>query len=93
MKPLTLASGVRSSCETVLSRSVFRRSLSRSAAFWRSSSARLASRCCVIALNDLVSSPTSPGPSSSSRSDSLPPAISLAPDATARTGRPIERAR
>ena len=46
----------------------------------------------AISLNARVSSPTSPGPSSGSRSESSPPAIRPAPSATARTGRPIERA-
>ena len=48
MKPMTLARGVRSSCETMLISSDFSRSLSRSFAFCRSGSARLASRRSAI---------------------------------------------
>ena len=92
MNPSTLASGVRSSCETMLTSSVFPRSLSRSSSFCSSSSSCVTSSRSAISLNARVSSPTSPGPSWGSRSESSPPAMRPAPSATARTGRPIERA-
>jgi hypothetical protein len=92
VKPSTLASGVRSSWETMLTSSVLLRSLSRSSSFCCSISSCVTSRRSAISLNARVSSPTSPGPSSGSRSESSPPAIRPAPSATARTGRPIERA-
>ena len=44
MKPSTLASGVRSSWETMFTSSVFIRSLSRSSSFWASSSLRPSSQ-------------------------------------------------
>ena len=89
MKPSTLASGVRSSCETMLTSSVFIRSLSRSSAFCCSSSAWFCSMRSAMSLNAWVSSPISPGPCGGSRSDHSPPASRVAPEATARTGRPI----
>ena len=92
MKPSTLASGVRSSWETMFTSSVFIRSLSRSSSFCASSSLRPCSSRSAIELNACVSSPTSPGPSGGSRSESSPPAIRFAPDAAARIGRPTERA-
>ena len=93
MNPSTLASGVRSSWDTMLTSSVFIRSLSRSSVFCASSSAWFCSIRSAISLNAWVSSPISPGPCGGSRSDHSPPASRLAPSATARTGLPIERAR
>ena len=92
MKPSTLASGVRSSWETMFTSSVFIRSLSRSSSFCASSSLRPCSSRSAIELNARVSSPTSPGPSLGSRSESSPAASRFAPDAAARIGRPTERA-
>jgi len=93
VKPSTLASGVRSSWETIRTSSDLRRSLSRSFSFWLSSSRSRRSSSSAMWLNAEVSSPTSPGPPSASRTDRSPAASWLAAVATSRTGFAVERAR
>jgi hypothetical protein len=88
-----LASGVRSSWETIVISSDLARSLSRSCSFWISSSRRPYSTDCAIVLNAVVSSLISAGPPAGMRVERSPAAIRVAPLATTRTGRATDRTR
>ena len=90
---MMLASGVLSSCETMLTSSDFSRSLCRSCSFWVSSSRLLCSSERAIALNERDRSRISAAPTSGSRVERSPAATRLAPAAAVRTGRAMPRAR
>ena len=88
-----LASGVRSSCETIAISSVFSCSLSRSRSYCRSSSARLR----VERLRHPVERPRQladlAGPAVREPHAEVAAGEAARPWATSRTGRAIERAR
>ena len=75
MYPRMLASGVRSSCETIVISSDFARSLSRSCSFWISSARLPCSTDSTIELKALVSSLISAGPPCGMRIVRSPAAI------------------
>ena len=88
-----LASGVRSSCATIVISSDFARSLWRSCSFWRWRFRRPDSTEEAIELNAPVSSRISAGPSCGMRIEKSPEAIRAAPVATSRTGCATDRTR
>ena len=86
-----LVSGVRSSCETMLTSCDFSRSLWRSSSFSTSSSRFPCSSERAIALKALVRAWISAAPCSGRRVERSPAATRLAPSATVRTGAAMPR--